>query len=98
MRQASRLDVRRKVGRGGRCERGIRREPRLPDRALVAQESADPVASHAVAQHGVAVLACRDDIKLVLVDDGGKMYVGYRARMPVAGEGHNFGGLRHVRR
>jgi hypothetical protein len=61
----------------------------------VAEESANPVARHAVPQHGVAIFARRYDVVLPLVVQGREVDVRDGARVAVAGERHHLCRVRH---
>lgn len=78
------------VGAAGCGEGGIFGEARAPDGALVADEGSDPVASQAVSQHGVLVLAGGDHVVLRAgrggVEGGGEAQVGDGSRVAVAGQ------------
>lgn len=61
----------------------------------MSEEGANPVSGDAVAQHGIAILACRYNVELILVQDGREVDVWNRARVSVAGKRNDLGGLRH---
>lgn len=59
------------------------------------QKSTNPVASDAVAEHRIAILACGYDIVLVLVYDRREVDMRHGSRVPMASERHHLGRFGH---
>lgn len=98
-------DLGSEICRGGCCQRRIFRQASLPHRAFVANEGADPVARHAIADHRIIVFVtsviCRhlrtmnftfarcDEVVLLIVGHGGKGNMSNGPRMADAGQRHS---------